>query len=335
MCHPTLAKYTLFRWKKVYQNIFHPNGRWIQMGKSIANGVWPVMITPFTEDNKIDWDGVLELIQWYEEQKVQGIFSVCQSSEMFFLSWEERLALVKFIKQNLPKHMGLIASGHVEPNLVDQVSQANTILETGIDSYVFISNQFARQGEDDEVAKKRIEELITQIEGESFGVYECPYPYKRLLSPELLSWCAQTGKFGFLKDTCCNVNELKVKLAAVHGTDLKIYNANAATLLESLKMGASGYSGVMANFHASLYVWLCAHYKSEPETAKMVQDLLGMASIVECQYYPVNAKYHLQLEGLNVNLFSRVQDFTKFTSSRRMEVEQLRSTVNFVKNALF
>jgi len=305
------------------------------MGKSIANGVWPVMITPFTEDNKIDWDGVLELLQWYDEQKVQGIFSVCQSSEMFFLSWEERLGLVKFIKNNLPKHMGLIASGHVEPLFADQVSQANAMLETGIDSYVFISNQFAKEGESDDVAKERIEELITQINGDTFGVYECPYPYKRLLTPELLSWCAKTEKFGFLKDTCCNVNELKAKLTAVQGTGLKIYNANAATLLESLKMGASGYSGVMANFHANLYVWLCAHYNSEPETAKIVQNLLGMASIIECQYYPVNAKYHLQLEGLNINLFSRVQDFTKFSSSRRLETEQMRSTVGYLRNTLF
>ena len=93
-------------------------------------------------------------------------------------------------------------------------------------------------------------------------------------------------------------------------------------------MGAAGYSGVMANFHAGLYVWLCANNAKKKETALQVQDLLGRASIVECKYYPVNAKYHCQLEGLDLNLFSRVQDFTQFTSSRRLEVEQLRRTVN-------
>ena len=29
------------------------------MKKTIASGVWPVMITPFTEDNRIDYDAVL------------------------------------------------------------------------------------------------------------------------------------------------------------------------------------------------------------------------------------------------------------------------------------
>ena len=300
------------------------------MGSSIAHGVWPVMVTPFTENNTIDFDGVLALLQWYQEQQVQGIFAVCQSSEMFFLSWEERLQFIKFIVKNAPKNMGIIASGHVEPRVEDQIAQAQTFIETGIDSYVFITNQFAKQDEPEDIAKKRIEYLLDHIEGESFGIYECPYPYKRLISAELLAWCASSGKFGFLKDTCCSIPSLRAKINAASGTSLKVFNANAATLLESLKMGAGGYSGVMANFHASYYVWLCKHFKEEPLKAAKLQDLLGMASIVECQYYPVNAKYHLGLEGLNVNLFSRVQDFKNFSSSRQLEVDQLRRTMQSI-----
>ena len=59
----------------------------------IAGGVWPVMITPFTEDNKIDYDGVLKIIEWYDKMGVTGIFAVCQSSEMFQLNARERFEL--------------------------------------------------------------------------------------------------------------------------------------------------------------------------------------------------------------------------------------------------
>jgi len=304
------------------------------MTNTIANGVWPVMVTPFTEQNTIDYDGVLELLDWYDKQNVTGIFAICQSSEMFFLSKEERLQLLQFIKQNAPKRLGLIASGHVAANLENQISEAKAFIDTGIDSFVFITNQFAKPDESEDIAKKRIEHLLSKIEGESFGMYECPYPYKRLISPSLLAWCAQTGKFGFLKDTCCNLSELKAKINAVQNTPLKIFNANGATLLESLKMGVAGYSGVMANFHAQLYVWLCEHFAQEPVKASQLQDLVGMASLVEYQYYPVNAKYHLGLEGLNVNLFSRIQDFSKFTLSKQLEVEQLRRTVQLAEKGI-
>ena len=306
----------------------------LRMSRTIANGVWPVMLTPYTEDNRIDYDGVSEMLQWYDSQKVTGVFAVCQSSEMFFLSKEERLSLASYIIKNRPKGMGVVVSGHVAPTLNEQIEEAQAVVDMGADSYVFISNQFASPEEDDDVAKKNIEALISGVDAESFGIYECPHPYKRLMTPELLAWCAQTGRFSFLKDTCCSLSELKAKINAVDGTPLKVFNANAATLLESLRMGAAGYSGIMANFHADLYSWLCANFEKEPKKAEILQDLLGFASTIECQMYPVNAKYHMELDGVNINLFSRVQDFKLFAPSRQMEIEQMRRSINLMRSQI-
>ncbi len=302
---------------------------------TISNGVWPVMITPFTEDLKIDYAGVLQIIEWYDKLGVNGIFAVCQSSEMFYLDAKERFELAKFIIDNTPKHIQVVASGHVAENVEDQIREAQAVIDAGAGAYVFISNQFAKEGESEDVAKKSIEYLIDHIEAESFGVYECPYPYKRLVSPELLKWCADTGKFSFLKDTCCEVEGLRAKVEAVRGTNLKIFNANGATLLESLKLGCAGYSGVMANFHPDLYVWLVDHFREEPERAEKMQNFLGAASTIECQVYPVNSKYHMQLEGLNITTKSRKQDDALLTNSKRMEIEQFRATTYAFRKYFF
>ncbi|MCR5625798.1 MAG: dihydrodipicolinate synthase family protein [Lachnospiraceae bacterium] len=301
----------------------------------INKGVWPVMITPFTDDLKIDYDGVLKIIEWYDKMGVTGIFAVCQSSEMFQLNAEERFELAKFVIDNTPKHIQVVASGHVAENVEDQIKEAQRVIDAGVGAYVFISNQFAKEGESEDVAKKSIEYLIDHIEADSFGVYECPYPYKRVLSPELLKWCADTGKFSFLKDTCCELSGLKAKAEAVKGSELQIFNANGATLLESLKMGCAGYSGVMANFHPDLYVWLVENYEKEPERAAELMDFLGAASMVECQVYPVNSKYHMQLEGLNITTKSRKQDDALLTSSKRMEIEQFRRMTNNFRKYFF
>lgn len=302
---------------------------------TIANGVWPTMITPYTEDNKIDYDAVLRIIEWYDKQGVTGIFAVCQSSEMFFLDKEERLKLAKFVVENTPKHIGVIASGHVAEKVSDQVEEAKAIIDAGVQSYVFISNQFAAQGEGDEVVRKNIELLIDQIPGESFGIYECPYPYKRLLTPENLKWCANTGRFSFLKDTCCDLEQLQAKLDAVKGTNLKIFNANSATLLESLRMGCAGFSGVMANFHSEMYAWLCENYEKDKEKAELMQAFIGFASVIECQCYPVNAKYHMNLEGVKMSLHCRNRDQAELTSSRKLEVEQLHKMYHHLRKEFF
>lgn len=303
------------------------------MVKNIPDGVYPTMVTPFTEDNKVDYNGVLELLNWYSEKGVDGIFAICQSSEIFFLSFVERLELLKFIMKNLPKGMSVVASGHTADDLDRQIYEANAFIDEGIDAYVFIANRFAAQDEDDSVFLRSFDKAVSSIPEIGLGIYECPYPYKRLMKPETLRECALGGRLKFLKDTCCRIGEIKAKLEAVDGLGLKIYNANSATLLESLEAGCAGYSGVMGNFHPEIYSWLCKNYKTEPEKAKQVQAFLAFASLAECQMYPVNAKYHLGLCGLDIGYSARSKDASMFSESNKKEIEQMLTVETMFKNA--
>lgn len=301
------------------------------MIKDIPNGVYPTMITPYTADNKIDYNAVEKLIEWYDKKGVAGIFAICQSSEIFFLSFEERMELLKFIVKNAPKGMTIVASGHTADDLDTQIKEANQFIDVGIDGYVFISNRLANADEDDSVFLKNMEYVVNNIPEIGLGVYECPYPYKRLMSPAVLKELSQTGKFRFLKDTSCNLDEIKAKLDAVKGTDFKIYNANSATFLESMQLGCAGFSGVMANFHPEFYVWLCENFDKDPELAQKVQDLVGFFSVAECQMYPVNAKYYQNLEGNKMEYISRARDAGEFKRNRQLEIEQMYNLTQHFK----
>lgn len=230
------------------------------MDFSINSGVWPTMITLFNDDNKIDYPAMKRLIDWYIEKDVSGLFAVCQSSEMFFMSKNERVLLSEFIKENAPG-MQVIASGHVSDNIEDQIDEIKSISNTGIDAFVLVSNRLAKQHETDDVFKRNVELILSNIPDVNFGIYECPYPYKRLISPSLLNWLAKTERFFFLKDTSCDPEQISEKVKAVKNTNLKIFNANSTSLLETLKSGVDGYSGVMANFHPELYSWLINNWR--------------------------------------------------------------------------
>lgn len=301
------------------------------MIKTIPNGVFPTMITPFTDDNKIDYNGVEKILNWYHEKGVAGVFAICQSSEIFYLSFEERLELLQFIIKNAPKGMSIVASGHTADELETQIYEANKFIEQGIDAYVFISNRFAKADEDDSVFLKNAEYVVKNIPEIALGIYECPYPYKRLLTPEVMKELIKIGPFRFLKDTCCNTEEIGKKLDAVKGTDFKIYNANAATLLDTLKIGVAGYSGVMANFHPEIYAELCNCFDTNPERAQKLQDLVGFFSVAECQQYPVNAKYYLGLEGLGITYNSRTRDASLFKKNFQLEIDQMHGITQELK----
>ena len=63
---------------------------------SVVKGVYPTMITPY-KDGKIDEDGVRALVKFYWDTGCDGIFAVCQSSEIMFLSLEERVLLTRLV----------------------------------------------------------------------------------------------------------------------------------------------------------------------------------------------------------------------------------------------
>ena len=82
------------------------------MAFSIHPGVWPTMITPFTEDNKPDFKAIEKLTDWYIEKGCAGIFAVCQSSEMAYLSEQEKLDIAKCVAETVDGRIQVVASGH-------------------------------------------------------------------------------------------------------------------------------------------------------------------------------------------------------------------------------
>lgn len=294
------------------------------MEKSFPNGVYPVMLTPFTEENKVDFESLEKLVDWYIENGVAGLFADCQSSEMFFLSLEERVEIVKCIMKAAKGRVPVVASGHISDSLEDQAEELTAIADTGVDAVILLTNRLAKEEESNEVWLNNLKKLLKMIpEDVALGFYECPYPYKRIISPENLKWCADTKRFYFIKDTSCDIENMKEKLEQIKGTNLKLFNANTSTLFETLQLGASGFSGVMANFHPELYVWLTREYKNQPEKARKVADFLTIASLIERQIYPVNAKYYQKKIGNFKSLFTRTKKAELLNDTCVLEVEQL------------
>lgn len=292
------------------------------MTQSFPSGVWPVMLTPYTARNKVDFPSLERLVDWYAGQGVDGLFAVCQSSEMFFLSLEERVEVARFVKERAA--IPVIASGHIADSVEEQITELRRMAETGIDALVLISNRLAAEDEGDDVFLARLERVLAELPADiPLGFYECPYPYKRLLGPQVIRYMVDSGRFAFIKDTSCDAQNMAEKLALIRGSRVKLYNANTATLLETLRLGAAGYSGVMANFHPRLYSWLIREYESAPEQAQYLQEILTMCSLIEGRGYPANAKYMMQLENVFHTALSRKDPDNHLIELQKVEVRQL------------
>ena len=270
----------------------------------IPGGIYPVMITPFTADNQIDYDAVDRIVEFYAQGGCHGIFAVCQSSEMFWLTENEREKLAARVVKASAGRMCVVASGHISERMEDQIRELRRIAATGVNAVVMISNRLALPDESDDALIARMKTILDAIPGVTFGMYECPYPYKRMLPPKVLEAMAETGRFTFIKDTCCDAELIAERIKLLDGR-IQLFNANCATALETFESGADGFSGIMANYHPDLLVWLYENFRAQPEKARKLSSMLSVMSLVEGCGHPAATKYHMNLVGVPMEIRCR------------------------------
>ena len=104
------------------------------------NGIMPVMLTPFTEQNEIDWAGLERLVEWYISNGADALFAVAQSSEMQFLSLTEREALGRAVVRQVAGRVPVAVSGHISDDLDAQVEELTVAAKTGADAVILVTN---------------------------------------------------------------------------------------------------------------------------------------------------------------------------------------------------
>lgn len=299
------------------------------------------MITPYNADGSIDYKTAEKYVEWYYDAGLTGIFSVCQSSEIFYLSLEERVKLnsvvykkAKELERKGNRKFTVVSSGHVSDDPDSQAEELNTIYESGTDALILITNRLAAENESDDVFIKNTDKLISKLPSDAkLGFYECPYPYKRLVTPKVLRYCVETGRFRYMKDTCCDDKIIKERCEILCGSGFEFLNANCQTLLSSIKNGANGYCGIMANFHPKLYSWLCDNHTDKD--AEKIQAIIGTFGFTEVGLpYPLTAKYNMNLCGIKTENIARNRNSAELTEYAKNCVEQMKLASDYIEKSI-
>ena len=269
-------------------------------------GIIPVMLTAFDDHGGIDWESQERLTEWYLERGSEALFAVCQSSEMLYLDLSEREALARFTVEVVDGRLPVIASGHVGVTLEEQITELTKIAATGIDCLVFVTNRLDPDNLGSEFLFKTVETLKQELPPDlRLGLYECPAPYRRLLSDDEIAYFAQDPRFVILKDVSCDIQTVRRRLELTKNSSLVISNANAAIAFEAMKSGASGFCGVFNNFHPDLYRWLEDEGEIHTELVNELARFLVLSAATEGMGYPKLAKAYHQRLGTIQSSFSR------------------------------
>ncbi|RDB02693.1 dihydrodipicolinate synthase family protein [Runella aurantiaca] len=299
------------------------------MQNSLPQGFIPVMLTPFKENGEIDFEGLTKLTEFYLEAGAAGLFANCLSSEMYELSEDERIAITKHVVDVANGRVPVVATGTFGGPIAEQAEFAKKIYGTGIQAVIVITSLIATADESDAIFMERMHELLQLTPGVSYGLYECPVPYKRLVSAENLGELAATGRVIYHKDTSLDIENVKAKIAATEGQVFGVYDAYMEHAVASLKAGSAGLSCIQGNFFPELIVWLCNNFNEPTQQDKVqrVQQLLIDTMPVIHYAYPTVAKYYLQKRGFPISLYTR-RKVEVLTEVEKANADELLEIVN-------
>lgn len=293
---------------------------------TIAGKFVPVMITPFNLKAEIDFDAVSVLIDFYLAAGVKGIFANCLSSEMFSISEAERLHLTKHIVKYVNGRVPVVATGSFGLTIEDKADFTKRIYDTGVDAVILISGHFARLEESDDRLLDNFEKMFALTGNIPLGIYECPAPYKRILSAEVFKKLLQADRLVYHKDTSITHQNVQTKLDILRETPsrLEFYDAHTPNTTFSMKNGAVGMSSISGNFYPEAMVWMVenANNPQKQEELQWLQEQLTSVDPMIHVAYPMSAKYFLEKRGLPVRTISRAYAM-HLTPDQKKEVDAL------------
>ncbi|MCU7547901.1 dihydrodipicolinate synthase family protein [Chitinophagaceae bacterium LB-8] len=270
----------------------------------------PVMITPFNLKAKVDLEVVTRLIDFYLAAGVKGFFANCLSSEMYSISEDERLELTQHVTRYVNGRVPVVATGSFGLTIEDKAEFTKRIYDTGIDAVILITGHFAKVEDGDDVLIRNFDQMLKLTSDIPMGLYECPAPYKRILSADVFNSLLETNRFVYHKDTSIELEQVKAKLKVLkehEGNKLEFYDAHTPNAMFSLQMGAKGMSSISGNFYPEVMVWMCenATNPERQEEVKWLQSELSSVDPLIHQAYPLCAKYFLSKRGLPIRPISR------------------------------
>lgn len=276
-------------------------------------GAWPVLITPYDPDLRIDRAAYRALLEWYIAQGVGGLYANCQSSEMFLLDDDERVQLARDAVATAAGRVPVAATGNLGASLAEHIALCRRIADAGADVVMLVVPEF----HDNDADLERYYFAVAEQVDAPLGLYECPVPRPYHLGVELVRKLAASGRFVAFKETSCDLTKIRALLDATRGAPLALLQANTPYLLEAVRAGAPGTMSIATNWLPELVAAVVTRAQAGDPSAEPLHAHLCALEMAGRAVHPLGVKHFLARRGLPVRVNGRARGVELSAEVRR------------------
>ncbi len=262
--------------------------------------VLTAMVTPFTEDGKVNYDKAQELALHLLSNGSDGLVVSGTTGESPSLTYAESIRLFTAVKEAVGNKGAVIggAGSNCTEEIVDHIKDYNKI---GLDGYLSVVPYYNKPTQE---GIYRHYQTIAQVAEAPIIVYNIPGRTGTNLLPDTLVRMAELPNIVALKESTGNVDqisEMKKKLPA----DFSIYSGDDYMTLATIAMGGVGVVSVASHLVGNeIHQMVDAYFKGKIEEAlalhlKLYPIFKGLFFIAN----PIPVKTALNLLGHNVGGF--------------------------------
>lgn len=255
------------------------------------------LVTPFTKDNKVNFDKLAELIEYHIENKTDAIVSCGTTGEATTMSDEEILSVLEFTVKKVNGRIPVIA-GTGSNNTMHSVELSQKAEALGVDGLLIITPYYNKANKSG--LKKH---FVTIAESVNIPIilYNVPGRTCMNISPSLIAELAQVPNIVAVKEASGDLGQV-AEIASLVPEDFAIYSGNDDSIVPLLSLGGHGVISVLANVCPRETHDLVEKYlERDVEGSRKIQlDLDALIAALFIEVNPIPVKTAMNLLGFEV-----------------------------------
>ena len=263
----------------------------------IFKGSAVALITPFNENNEVDFESLGKLVEYHIENNTDAIVACGTTGEASTLDDAEHLAVIKYVVDKVNKRIPVIA-GTGGNDTQHSIYMSQEAEKFGVDGLLVITPYYNKGNKSG--IKKHFEAIAKSVKTPII-MYNVPSRTCVNMSPSLVAELAKIDNIVAIKEASGDLAQV-AEIARLVPDDFDIYSGNDDSILPLLSLGGSGVISVLANVcpketHDLVYKFFEGDLKGS-------RDLqLGMKPLIDALFIEVNpvpVKTAVNLLGFNV-----------------------------------
>ena len=265
---------------------------------SIFKGSGVALITPFNDDQSINYDKLDELLDFHCNHRIDSIIICGTTGESSTLSEEEHMDCIRFTIERVKGRVPVIA-GTGSNSTYTTVQMSREAVEDGADGLLLVTpyyNKCTQAGlvaHYTQVAKEAKAPIILYSVASRTGVN---------IAPETAAELYKTvDNIVGIKEASGNISQIAKVMNLTDGK-IDLYSGNDDQIVPILSLGGKGVISVLANIAPDYTHDICENFfkGNVAESCRMQLAALPLIEKLFCEVNPIPVKKALNLMGLEV-----------------------------------